>query len=86
MAEHVGLACIRFLRLIQHHERTPYMPPLLILYVNFTISQGLGHYFSGGILVFALIYALYSFGVYMFRRQAIESREVDGHYDDAWYY
>jgi hypothetical protein len=35
-------------------------------------------------LVFAVIYAVYSFAVYMFRRRSIESREVDGHYDDAW--
>jgi len=48
------------------------------------VVQGVGHIVSGGILVFAMLYALYSFFVYLFRRRAIESRDVDGHYDDAW--
>eukprot|EP01124_Arcella_intermedia_P034208 TRINITY_DN8442_c0_g1_i1.p1 TRINITY_DN8442_c0_g1~~TRINITY_DN8442_c0_g1_i1.p1 ORF type:complete len:1014 (+),score=225.10 TRINITY_DN8442_c0_g1_i1:114-3044(+) len=37
-----------------------------------------------GILVIALLFVLYSLGVYHFRRNAIVSRSVDGHYDDKW--
>jgi len=36
------------------------------------------------VLVFALLFAIYALGVYHYRRTAIVSRNVDGHYDDKW--
>ena len=84
MAQHLRLACLCRLCLVQYdkgHNSSFICASSLSLTV---VVQGVGHIVSGGILVFAMLYALYSFFVYLFRRRAIESRDVDGHYDDAW--
>jgi uncharacterized membrane protein YidH (DUF202 family) len=53
---------------------------LAIFLLSNAIARGIG----GGILVFGILLGIYSFAVYQYRRRAIVSRDVDGHFDDAW--
>lgn len=37
-----------------------------------------------GVLIFAILFSIYSLGVYHYRRNAIVMRSIDGYYDDKW--